>query len=193
MRTGVTIDLTAADRRRLEAIVGDRNSPQKHVWRAEIVLLTADGSARPRSCAGRASRRPASGAGRSASCRGRRRRPAARQDPAVAHPAARAEVASTRVVALTADRSAGRDDALDRRRDGQGGRHQRQLGAAHLAQPRPAAAPDRRSSCPTTRSSPPSCATSSASMSIRRRMPSCSRSTRRARSRRSTAPSPACR
>jgi transposase len=28
---------------RLEAVVADRNSPQKHVWRARIVLLTADG------------------------------------------------------------------------------------------------------------------------------------------------------
>jgi transposase len=28
---------------RLEAMVGNRNSPQKHVWRARIVLLTADG------------------------------------------------------------------------------------------------------------------------------------------------------
>ena len=27
----------------MEAIVADRNSPQKHVWRARIVLLTADG------------------------------------------------------------------------------------------------------------------------------------------------------
>src|SRR5215213_6901874 len=27
----------------LAVIAGDRNSPQKHVWRAEIVLLTADG------------------------------------------------------------------------------------------------------------------------------------------------------
>jgi hypothetical protein len=27
----------------LEAIVSDRNSPQKHVWRARIVLATADG------------------------------------------------------------------------------------------------------------------------------------------------------
>ena len=27
----------------LDAIVADRNSPQKHVWRAQIVLLTADG------------------------------------------------------------------------------------------------------------------------------------------------------
>src|SRR5829696_9352773 len=44
MRPGVTIALTAVDRRRL----GGRSSvtatfPQKHAWRAEIVLLTADG------------------------------------------------------------------------------------------------------------------------------------------------------
>jgi len=32
-----------ADRRRLEAIVRDRNAQQKHVWRARIVLLGADG------------------------------------------------------------------------------------------------------------------------------------------------------
>jgi transposase len=43
MRTGVTVELSAADRERLAAIVADRNSPQKHVWRAQIVLLTADG------------------------------------------------------------------------------------------------------------------------------------------------------
>ena len=35
--------MTAEDRVRLESIVGDRNSPQKHVWRARIMLLTADG------------------------------------------------------------------------------------------------------------------------------------------------------
>jgi transposase len=35
--------LTAKDRARLEAVVADRNSPQKHVWRARIVLATADG------------------------------------------------------------------------------------------------------------------------------------------------------
>jgi hypothetical protein len=28
---------------RLEAIVADRNSPQKHVWRPRIILLTAAG------------------------------------------------------------------------------------------------------------------------------------------------------
>ena len=31
-----------ADRARLAAIVADRNSPQKHVWRAEVVLLSAE-------------------------------------------------------------------------------------------------------------------------------------------------------
>jgi len=44
MRQGITVDVNAADRFRLEAVVADRNSPQKHVWRAQIVLLTADGS-----------------------------------------------------------------------------------------------------------------------------------------------------
>src|ERR1700747_3332075 len=37
------IRLSVADRRELEAVVANRNSPQKHVWRAKIVLLTADG------------------------------------------------------------------------------------------------------------------------------------------------------
>jgi transposase len=43
MRTGITVDVSSADRVRLEAIVSDRNSPQKHAWRARIVLLTSDG------------------------------------------------------------------------------------------------------------------------------------------------------
>ena len=43
MRTGITITLDDADRRRLEAIAADRNAPQKHVWRCRIVLLSADG------------------------------------------------------------------------------------------------------------------------------------------------------
>lgn len=43
MRTGVTVHLSPTDRKRLQAIVDDRNSPQKHVWRARIVLATADG------------------------------------------------------------------------------------------------------------------------------------------------------
>ena len=43
MRSGISISVSAADRRRLETIVADRNTPQKHVWRARIILLTADG------------------------------------------------------------------------------------------------------------------------------------------------------
>jgi Homeodomain-like domain len=43
MRTGATVHLSSTDRKRLQAIVDDRNSPQKHVWRARIVLATADG------------------------------------------------------------------------------------------------------------------------------------------------------
>ena len=43
MRTGITVHLSPTDRKRLRAIVDDRNSPQKHVWRAKIVLATADG------------------------------------------------------------------------------------------------------------------------------------------------------
>jgi transposase len=43
MRNGISITVSSADRRRLRALVKDRNAPQKHVWRAEIILLTADG------------------------------------------------------------------------------------------------------------------------------------------------------
>ena len=43
MQTGISITLKPADRRRLKVLARDRNAPQKHVWRAEIVLLSADG------------------------------------------------------------------------------------------------------------------------------------------------------
>jgi len=43
MRPGISITLTASDRSRLEGILGNRNTPQKHVWRAQIVLLSAEG------------------------------------------------------------------------------------------------------------------------------------------------------
>lgn len=43
MREGIVVEVSAADRLRLEAVVADRNSPQKHVWRSRIVLLTANG------------------------------------------------------------------------------------------------------------------------------------------------------
>lgn len=43
MRTGISIEFKRGDRRRLEAIVADGNSQQKHAWRARIVLLSAEG------------------------------------------------------------------------------------------------------------------------------------------------------
>ena len=43
MHERTQIALSSADRAELEAVVANRNSPQKHVWRAKIVLLTANG------------------------------------------------------------------------------------------------------------------------------------------------------
>jgi len=37
------VNVTQADRHRLEAIVSDRRAPQKHMWRANIILATAEG------------------------------------------------------------------------------------------------------------------------------------------------------
>jgi len=42
LREDNDVTVTPEDRRRLEALVRDRNPPQKHVWRARITLLTAD-------------------------------------------------------------------------------------------------------------------------------------------------------
>src|SRR5260221_13810910 len=43
MHERTNIHLSQAARSKLEAVVANRNSPQKHVWRARIVLLTANG------------------------------------------------------------------------------------------------------------------------------------------------------
>src|ERR1700744_5645689 len=43
MREGIRIEVGAADREQLAAVASDRNSPQKHVWRARIILATAEG------------------------------------------------------------------------------------------------------------------------------------------------------
>src|SRR4030081_1245572 len=43
MRAGIVVNVTRADRLRLEAIIADRSTPQKHVWRANVILATADG------------------------------------------------------------------------------------------------------------------------------------------------------
>lgn len=43
MRKDISIALGETDRHRLEALVADRNTPRRHVRRARIVLLSADG------------------------------------------------------------------------------------------------------------------------------------------------------
>ena len=43
MGTDIFVDVSLADRRRLEALFRDRNATQRHVWRAKIVLLSAEG------------------------------------------------------------------------------------------------------------------------------------------------------
>ena len=43
MRTGIIFEVSPPDRVRLERVVRDRNAAQKHVWRASIILLSADG------------------------------------------------------------------------------------------------------------------------------------------------------
>jgi transposase len=43
MRAGKSFTVSGSDRGRLEALIRDRNAAQKHVWRAEIVLLSGDG------------------------------------------------------------------------------------------------------------------------------------------------------
>ncbi len=43
MRTGISFTLSSRDRQRLLAIVASPRSPQKHVWRARIIILSGDG------------------------------------------------------------------------------------------------------------------------------------------------------
>lgn len=43
MKAGTEVSITPGDRHRLEAIVGNRNSPQKHAARAQAPIATALG------------------------------------------------------------------------------------------------------------------------------------------------------
>jgi hypothetical protein len=139
MRTGISITVTPSDRLRLEVLVRDRNAPQKRVWRAEIVLLSADGvgtneikrrTNKFKTCVWRWQERFTRD-GFEDLLRDETR-------PLRVAPLG-AEVAA-RVVALTQNRSPSRGHALDRNYDGEGGWHQRKLGAAHLAGARTATA-----------------------------------------------------
>jgi hypothetical protein len=43
MRSGISFTDSADDRQRMRTIIADPKSPQKHVWRARIVLLSGEG------------------------------------------------------------------------------------------------------------------------------------------------------
>lgn len=43
MRIGISFTVSPTDRQRLIALVKDRKTRQKPVWRAEIILLSAEG------------------------------------------------------------------------------------------------------------------------------------------------------
>ena len=132
MRTGISLSITAADLDRLHALVKERNAPQKHVWRAQIVLLTVEGlgtsaimreTAKSKTCVWRWQERFASEGFEGLLRDKTRPSRIPKLDSSVAE----------RVVGLIARRAARRDHALDRRSDGPGGGRQHQLSAAHLA------------------------------------------------------------
>ena len=192
MRTGISFTVSPTDRARLMALIGDRNTPQKHVWRAEIVLLSADGvgtveimrrTGKSKTCVWRWQERFAA-EGFDGLLRDKTR-------PSRIPPLG-PEVAD-RVVALTLADPPGETTHwtadMMAKAAGISASAVRRIWGRRMAS-RPTAGVS--SSSPTTRSSSTSCATSSASTSIPRLTPLCCRSTRRARYRLSTAPSPAC-
>jgi Winged helix-turn helix len=138
MREGIDIEVSAADRERLAAVVGDRNSRQKHVWRARIILATGEGCG-----TAEIMRR----AGVSKPCVWRWQERFMHEGVAGLLHGAKTRSAT---IAVSAGRpcrradpggAAGRGDALDRPGDGGNKRHLAALGAAHLGGARFAAAP----------------------------------------------------
>ena len=140
MRNGIVIELASADRERLDRICKDRNTPQKHVWRAEIVLLSADGAG-----TSEIMRRTDT----SKTCVWRWQERFMREGvegllrdktPSVAHRSLSPEMVAW-VVARTREDPPGGDNPLVGLADGPRSRGRRQFGASDLARARPPAAP----------------------------------------------------
>src|SRR5436309_148573 len=124
MHERTQIKLSAPDRAALKAVVANRNSPQKHVWRAKIVLLTAAGH-------GTAEIMRRTGKAKTVIWRWQERfgsegaaGAVARQDATVAHPAIELRYCRTRG-GLDLGWPARARDPLDGRGHGQSGRDQR--------------------------------------------------------------------
>jgi len=191
MRAGIVVNVTRADRHRLEAIISDRSAPQKHVWRDNIILATADG------CTAEIMRR--SGKSKPVVWRWQARfmaegiegltRDKTRKPGKQPLPTATVE----RVVELTLGPPPGEATHWT-------GRMLAKAAGVSLRSVQRILKPTNsrriayaRSSCRRTRSSPRSSRMSSASTSILPPMRLFSRSTKRAKSRRSTVPSRGCR
>src|SRR5262249_45111375 len=138
MRKGISITVTAEDRVRLDTIIRNRNSLQKHVWRARIIVLTADGE-------GTTALTRAVGKGKTVVWRWQERfmhegiqgltRDKIRPSRIPPLPAETVD----RVVALTNQAPPHEATHWDRAGDGQDGGDKPLLGAAHLERPRAAA------------------------------------------------------
>ena len=180
---------------------GDRQGPycRKHVWRANIVLLSADGVGTNEIGVRQTgtSKTMRLALATAVQLRRRRRRPPARQDAPLAGSWARPgggracvrasrwpEDPPTETTHWTVGIFGG----------GRAGDISAVRGPSHLERGTGSNLTGADSSSSRTiQTSSPSCATPSASRSIRRPMRSCCRSMRKARSKPSTAPSPACR
>jgi transposase len=192
MRAGVTFSITAADLDRLRVLVSDRNAAQKHVWLARIVLLSAERlgtnaimreTGKSKTCVWRWQERFAAEGLEGLLHNKTRPSRIPKLDTAIAE----------RIVALTLEPPLAEathwTGAAMAQAAGVSVSSVQRIWRAHGLQPHRGGS----SSCPKTPRSSTSCATWSGSMSIRRLTPSFCRSTKRARSRRSTEPSRACR
>ena len=132
MRTGISFDVSPAGRRRLEALLRDRNTAQKHVWRARIVLLSGDG-------VGTMEIMRTTGTSKTCVWRWQERFMAEGIDGLLRDKTRPARIqplgleVGKRVVALTLKAPPWRNHALDCGHDGQRGRDFRQFCPTHLA------------------------------------------------------------
>ena len=191
MREACCLWLSATNRARLAAVAADRNSPQKHVWRAGIVLLSAD-----RVGTGEIMRR--TGKAKPSVWRWQARYLEAGVDGLLrdkTRPARIPRLAGDlveRVVARTLEPPPGETThwtvRMMARAAGISPASVQRIWAAHGLQPHRV----RTFKLSKTRPSRPSCGRWSGSMSTRPPTASSSRSTRKAKSRRSTGPSRDC-
>src|ERR1700719_89414 len=136
MRKDIEVRLAPADRERLEAVIGSGNSPQKHVWRARIVLLSAAGVGTMAIQRQTGKSKPTIWRWQARFMAEGRRWSAARRDAPWRQAAADAGGGRTGG-RDDARRTAGRDDALDRPGGGTGRPGQPSQRAAHLGGARP--------------------------------------------------------